>query len=133
MGFFYGCKLAFAVSFIVLIMMEDSKDKNNFKWDPGASLDDSNFSPVGNVRSAGLPKISKSTAVDPEKRKQERESFLAKEQSQPYKQTIKKLKDDSIIVESSESGLSRDFEDSEMKKLIDQGNKMKGIDRFGKK
>lgn len=113
--------------------MDESKKNKSFDWESGGVLDDKNFSPVDDVRAKGLPKISKGTAADPEKRKQERESFLAKEQSQPYKKTIKKHDDDSIIVESSESGISREFEDSEVKKLIDQGNRIKGIGRFGKK
>jgi hypothetical protein len=107
----------------------DKKDKN-FDWKQGQVLDDDNYDPLGDVRVRGLPKLKKATHADPVKRKQEREELILSKQSKPYKSTVKK--DDDLVIEESQSGLSEDYESTEAKKLIDQGGRFKGVDRFGK-
>ena len=109
----------------------DKKDKS-FEWQQGQVLDDDNYDPIGDVRVKGLPKLKKATHADPVKRKQEREELILTKQSKPYKNKVKEEVDDSLIFEESQSGLSEDYESTEAKKLIDQGGRFKGLDRFGK-
>lgn len=108
----------------------DKKDKN-FDWKQGQVLDDDDYAPLGDVRAKGLPKLKKATPADPVKRKQEREELILTKQSKPYKNTVRKEHDD-LVIEESQSGLSEDYESTEAKKLIDQGGRFKGVDRFGK-
>lgn len=109
----------------------DNKGKN-FEWQKGQVLDDENYDPLGDVRVKGLPKLKKATPADPAKRKQEREELILSKQSKPYKSKVKEEVDDSLIFEESQSGLSEEYESTEAKKLIDQGGRFKGLDRFGK-
>lgn len=113
-------------------MTENDGKKDGFEWKEGQTLDDAIFSPLGDIRGHGLPKINKAIAKDPSVRKQERERFLAGQQSQPYK-TKTQDKDEQIIIEGKASDLSGEFEDSEVKRLTDKGNQNKGFNRFGKK
>lgn len=113
-------------------VMADQKEK--FSWKEGGVLDEKSSEPLGDVRQHGLPKISKSVAADPVTRKEEREDYLASQQSQSYqKRTPAKKSDGTIIIEESHSGISGEFEDSEVKHLTDKGKKMRGLDFFGKK
>lgn len=112
------------------------EDKEKFSWKEGGVLDEKNAVPLGDVRQHGLPKVNKGVAADPVVRKEEREDFLASYGSQPYpnpKQRPSSKSDDTIIIEESHSGVVDDVEDSEVKHLIDKGNKIRGLDRFGKK
>lgn len=108
----------------------DKKDKS-FDWKQGQVLDDDDYAPLGDVRAKGLPKLKKATHADPVKRKQEREELILGKQSKPYKSSVKKENDD-LVIEESQSGLSEDYESTEAKKLIDQGERFKGVGRFGK-
>lgn len=118
--------------------MADTKEKTDFSWENGEVLNPKNFSPLGGVRSKGLPKLKKAVAADPILRKEERESFINNEQTKVYK-SVKHvpIEDDALIIEESQSGLTGDIENSEAKKLIDPGDKVRGkirgLDRFGKK
>lgn len=111
--------------------MPDKKDK--FSWREGEVLDEESSAPLADIRQHGLPKISKSIAADPVVRKEEREDYLASQQSRPYHKGSTKKSDDTIIIEESYSGISGEFEDSEVKHLTDKGQRIRGLDRFGKK
>lgn len=114
--------------------MGDTKEKTDFSWESGEVLNPKNFSPLGGVRSKGLPKLKKAVAADPVLRKEERESFINNEQTKIYKsEPHVPIEEEALIIEESQSGLSGDIENSEAKKLIDPGNKIRGLDRFGKK
>ena len=114
-------------------MTEKKNDKENFSWKEGGVLDEKNAVPLGDVRQHGLPKINQGVAADPAVRKEEREGLLASKQTHPYHQKSSKNPDGNIIIEESHSGISGDFEDSEIKHLTDKGKQLRGIDRFGKK
>jgi hypothetical protein len=115
--------------------MTDFPKKNDFEWKEGETLDDATFSPLGDIRAHGLPKINKAIANDPATRKQEREKLLVEKQSQPYKNQIEKKKDEDFVMDESASGISdlSDKKEQEAKRLIEKGNQSKGFDRFGKK
>lgn len=124
-----------------IFFMNDAKEKN-FTWKEGEVLNEKNADALGGIRQYGLPKIKKSIAADPDKRKKDRDDYLEKKQSQTYKgsdnSTLgeqKKKFDDGIIAEDTGSVFSDSdkFEESEVKKLTDKGKKIKGIDRFRKK
>lgn len=115
--------------------MPDS-DKKEFEWRQGDVLDDSNTSPVEEVRKHGLPKVGKSVAAKPEVRKAEREDYLATHQSESYRKTQDKRQqpDHSIIVEEKEARLPDHVEDSEARRLTETSEKkFKGVERFGEK
>ncbi|MBU0506544.1 MAG: hypothetical protein ABII18_11565 [bacterium] len=109
--------------------------KEDFEWKKGETLDDKNYTPMGDVRVTGLPKVKRTALhADPEKRKKERDHIILSNQSKPYHEKKKLVeKDTGIIVEESQSGLSEAYEDSRAKKLIDHGKQLRGVDRFGKK
>lgn len=112
--------------------MSSSNDKKKFEWEQGGTLDEKNTKPLGGVRARGIPKLKKAVAADPSIRKEERESFILKEQSQSYQEIAKKEQelDGTVVIEESTSGLSGDIEDSVAKKLIDPGKKLKGLGKF---
>lgn len=117
--------------------MTDSNKKEEFSWEEGSALNEGNSSALGDIRAHGLPKINKALAKDPVLRKKERERYLAEKQSQPYQfesyQHISPRKD--VIVEESDEArdLSGKFDDSEVKRLTDRGNRFRGLGIFGKK
>jgi len=114
--------------------MTEKNDKN-FAWEEGEELNDKDYNPLGNVRAKGAPKLKKAIHADPSKRKQERDEDIKRAQAESYKPKIKEEieADDSLIIEESHSGITGEYEDSQAKKLIDPGSKIKGLDRFGKK
>ena len=118
-------------------MSDTDENKNKkFNWTQGETLSEDNFDPIKEVRAKGLPKLKDAVHSDPKKRKDERDTFITKSQSKSYTSSKnKKVKDDQIIAEESQSGLSESdkFKSEEAKRLIDKGSKIKGIDRFGKK
>ena len=115
--------------------MSATKKNKSFDWEKGNTLDDKeNYSPMGDVRVKGLPKLKRALHADPETRKKERDNIILNKQSKPYKAPSPKDKEKPFIVEESQSGLSdQEYEDSKVKKLIDHGKKFRGVDRFGKK
>lgn len=114
-------------------MSSTNKNNKDFDWEEGAVLDDKDYDPVGGVRAQGLPKLNKAVHADPAKRKKQRDQTILSKQSQPYR-AQKTTEDGSIIIEETQSGLSESgIEESEAKRLIETGKKIKGLDRFGKK
>ncbi len=114
--------------------MSAQKHKKSFDWQDGETLDDKeNYSPMGDVRATGMPKLKKAVPADPVTRKKERDAKILAEQSLPLQKIRKPQKEGEIIIEESQSGLSGDFEDSQVRKIIDHGKKLRGVDRFGKK
>lgn len=118
--------------------MAGNRKKDEFDWKEGATLSDGNSEPLGDIRAYGLPKVNKALAKDPVVRKQEREKFLAEQQNRQYapsKGGVKAKDDEALIVDeqAATSDHSGKFEDSEVKRLTGQGNRIRGLDRFGKK
>lgn len=112
--------------------MSDTPKKPVFEWKEGETLTEKDFSPLGDIRAHGLPKINKALAQDPKRRKEERERYLAQTQSQPYKNAKTDLPDN-LIVEEEVSGLSGKFDDGdEYKRLTGQDAPNKRtFNRFG--
>jgi len=112
--------------------MSSSDPKKNFDWQKGKSLDNQDYTHIAEVRKPGQPKLKKALHADPAIRKEERDKIIMGKQSLPYKTPAPK-DDGSIVIEESQSGLSEQVEDSKIKKIIDRSNKIRGLDRFGKK
>ena len=112
--------------------MSAPKEKTDFAWEEGCVLDDKNTDPVPEVRAKGLPKLNQAVHADPVKRKEDRDKKILNIQSKLYQHHKNKTSDDAIIIEESQSGLSQDMDDrNEAERLIDKGNRFKGLDRFG--
>ncbi len=119
--------------FRLRVFMANKKNKKDFAWEKGSVIDEDEYAPLGEVIKKGRPKLTQAVHANPALRKKERDALLTEQQSKPYRVRPKKDKDDSIIVEESQSGLSGSVESSAAKKLIESGNKFKGLDRFGKR
>lgn len=116
------------------IAMAERKNKASFSWESGTVLDDKSYDAIGGIKSKGQTKISKALAVDPERRRKERDDFVLNEQVKPYAKKPAS-KDEPLVIEESVSGLSSDFEDEKARQLLDAGKntKIKGLGQFGKK
>lgn len=114
--------------------MSNPQDKKPFHWENGDTLDADAGDAVEEVRRKGLPKISKAVHADPAARKENRDRFLKEKQAQPYSKTSSEeidFHDDSVIAEETHSGLSQDFEKSDVKRLIDKGQPLRRAGLFG--
>jgi len=102
-----------------------SDNKKNFDWENGAVLDEKNSKPLGGVRVKGLQKIEQSPLADPKERVQARKELLAQTQSQNYEEQVKArrnpsaVEEPSLLIEESHSGVTEDYEASEVKKIFD--------------
>jgi len=113
--------------------MSSEKNKKSFAWEKGNVIAEDEYAPLGEVNKKGRPKLAHAVHANPVLRKKERDAVLTEQQSKPYRVPPKKEKEDSLIVEASQSGLSDSVESSVAKKLIESGNKFKGLGRFGKR
>ncbi|MBF0105094.1 MAG: hypothetical protein HQM16_07170 [Deltaproteobacteria bacterium] len=111
--------------------MSFPEKKNDFQWEEGQVLDNKDVAPVHEVRSKGLPKLSKAVHADPVKRKEERDKAILNTQSRVYSSKTRKQKDNDIIIEETHSGLSANIEKDDTKRLMDKGQRIRGLDRFG--
>ncbi len=124
-----------------------SDQKKDFEWSKGQVLNDDNSKPLGGVRVAALKekKINQAVLAEPEARVQARKQYLDEVQSQEYREQVQERRQQSqkpeepaLIIEESHSGVSADYEPSEVKKIGDDADKEKehqfqGIGRrFGK-
>lgn len=122
-------------AFIKRAFFMSGAGEKDFAWEKGAVLDERNSKSVKEVQSAGTPKLVKALHADPILRKEERDKIIRTDQSKPYRELsrTKQKRDETVIIEESQSGLSPHIEDTQAKKLIEPGKKFKGVDRFGKK
>lgn len=99
--------------------------KKKFKWEAGAEINPDDYDPLGNVKEVGFSKVADGIYADPTQRKKTR--------SQKWQKGQATIKPSTIVVEESESGLSKEYTPSEASHVIHKDSKgIKGILRFGK-